>query len=68
MFENPTSATDRSRAPSRPICLQPPLDTIPGSPGAIPPGTLRAADRRLLALLGEHEVLTSSQLVRLNGP
>ena len=65
MFENPTSATDRSRAPSRPICLQPPLDTIPGSSGAIPPGTLRAADRHLLALLGEHEVLTSSQLVRL---
>ncbi|MGH8995851.1 MAG: replication-relaxation family protein [Acidimicrobiales bacterium] len=65
MFENPTSATDRSRAPSRPICVQPPLDTAPGNPAAVSPSPLGAADRRLLALIGEHEVLTSGQLIRL---
>ena len=67
MFENPTSTTDRSRAPSRPICVQPPLVSVPGSPGAVRSSPLRAPDRRLLALLGEHELLTSGQLVRLTG-
>jgi hypothetical protein len=64
MFHNPTSADDPSRAP---ICVQSPLDSALGTPAAVPPGTLRAADRRLLALLGEHEVLTSTQTVRLTG-
>ena len=65
MFQNPRSTTDRSRAPSRPIGAQPPLGSTPGDSAAVPPGTLRAADRRLLALLIEHEVLTSSHLVQL---
>lgn len=67
MFQNPTSTTDRSRAPSRPICVQSALDTTLRNPPAAPPGTVRAADRRLLRLLGEHEVLTTGQLVRLTG-
>lgn len=67
MFRNPTSTTDRSRAPSRLICVEPPLVSVPGSPGAVRSSPLRAPDRRLLALLGEHELLTSGQLVRLTG-
>lgn len=65
MFQNPTSAIDRSRASSRPVCTQPPLDSIRGTPGAVPSGTLRPVDRHLLTLLREHEVLTTNQLVRL---
>ncbi len=67
MFHNPTSANDPSRALSRPLCVQSPLGLIPGTPTAIPARTPRVADRRLLALIGEHEVLTSGQLVRLTG-
>lgn len=67
MFQNPTSATYWSRASSRPTCVQPPLDSIPATPGATPPTTLWAADRHLLGLLREHEVLTTSHLVRLTG-
>ncbi len=67
MFQNPTSAHDRSRAPLRPTPVHPPLDSIRGTPGAVPTGTLRPVDRHLLTLLREHEALTTSQLVRLTG-
>lgn len=68
MFQNPTSAIDRSSASSRPTCVHPPLDSDPGNSGDDDaPTTLWAADRHLLGLLREHEVLTTSHLVRLTG-
>lgn len=67
MFQNPTSAIGWTRASARPTCVQPPLDSIPGTPRATPSTTLWAADRHLLGLLREHEVLTTNHLVRLTG-
>ena len=40
---------------------------VPRRSGGVLPGALRVPDRGLLALIGEHEVLTTSHLVRLTG-
>jgi hypothetical protein len=62
MSQNPTSASGRPRPKAAPALVQP----FPGSPPArVSATSLWAADRRLLSLLGEHQVLTTGQLTRL---
>jgi hypothetical protein len=67
MSQNPTSATGWPRLKSRPTPVQLSTDPFPQHVPAPSAGTLWTADRRLLGVIGEHQVLTAGQLVRLTG-
>jgi len=58
MTQNPMSPVDRSRPGAWPLAA---LHEI----SAPPPSALSPTDGQLLTLLGEHQVLTTSQLVRI---
>jgi len=65
MFPNTLSPAGLSRPGTWSV---PGSSLLPGFSAADdPPDGLRSADRRLLGLLGEHQVLTTGQLVRLTG-
>ena len=63
MLQNPTSAATSPRPDAEEANVQPPSRPVLEVRGYRP----RAADRHLLALLCEHQVLTTGQLVRLAG-
>ncbi len=63
MLHNPTSAATSSRPDAEETNVQPSSRPVLEVRGHRP----RAADRHLLALLCEHQVLTTGQLVRLTG-
>jgi len=63
MLQNPTSAATSPRPDTCHTDVQASVGSLLGARQCRP----RAVDRHLLALLGEHQVLTMSQLVRLAG-
>ena len=63
MLQNPTSAATSPRPDACHTDVQPSSRPLLGVRQCRP----RATDRHLLALLGEHQVLTTTQLVRLAG-